>query len=149
MRAQHVGFGRTSRVSVHLRSRVSNCLVATVWQVDKGVRARRALAQESPRTALRSLKRQEHTTDTAARSAQAHGDQSLTHSLTSLTFNSGNVEEISNRTCYARGRSAGTCFHVHLAPSIGSGCGLPSKHHGRVPALEHDTEPAAPSRKAS
>ena len=50
------------------------------------MRARRALAHESPHTAPSTLKRQEHTTDTAARSALDNTSTAETHSLTySLT----------------------------------------------------------------
>ena len=77
---------------------------------------------------------------------------SLTHSL---TFNKGSVKEISHKTCYARGRSTGTCFQVQLAPSLEQvridrlrlWLAQRGKHHSRIPSLKHDTEPAAPSRK--
>ena len=74
------------------------------------MRARGALAQESPHTAPCTLKRQEHTTDTAARSAQLN---TLTHSLThSLTHESAPAQ------CTAQALDTRLCTCVGAGVSL-------------------------------
>ena len=80
----------------------------------------------------------------------------LSHSLTHSHSKKKKAESSRTKTCYARKlrvRSAGTCFQMNIALTPEQirvdwrrlWLAKRGKHHRRIPSLEHDAEPTAPT----